>query len=209
MSINHRKILGRFGVGVSSTTLAIGLAVAATPALAQSTNASASPSAAASSPEQNAPGKDSGDTIVVTGSRIANPNFTSITPVTVVNAAEVKAQGNIRVEDLLNSLPQVFANEGSTDANGASGIATVDLRDLGPRRTLVLINSRRLGAGDPTDLASDLNFIPGSLIKRVDVLTGDASATYGSDALSGVVNFVLEHRFRRRSARRPDVGLPA
>lgn len=141
------------------------------------------------------PTTDNGGDIVVTGSRITNPNLTSVTPVTVVTSAEVRNQGNARVEDLINSLPQVFANEGSTDANGASGIATVDLRDLGPSRTLVLINGRRLGAGDPTNIASDLNFIPGSLIKRVDVLTGGASATYGSDALAGVVNFILNTNF--------------
>lgn len=137
-----------------------------------------------------------GQEIVVTGSRIANPNLTSVSPVTVVSGLEVKQQGNIRVEDLLNSLPQVFASEGSTDANGASGIATVDLRNLGTRRTLVLINGRRLGSGDPTDPVADINFIPGALIKRIDVLTGGASAAYGSDALAGVVNFILDKDFK-------------
>lgn len=133
--------------------------------------------------------------IVVTGSRIASPNVTSISPVTVVSAQEVHLQGTTRTEDLLNSLPQVFANEGSTDSNGASGIATVDLRDLGPSRTLVLINGRRLLPGDPLDPVPDLNFIPSSLIKRVDVLTGGASSVYGSDALAGVVNFILDTDF--------------
>lgn len=166
----------------SVAPLALGLTLASSPAFAQD----AAPQAA-----DEAPAKD----IVVTGSRISNPNLTSVSPVTVVTAAEVKNQGVTRVEDLLNSLPQVFANEGSTDSNGASGIATVDLRDLGPVRTLVLINGRRLGAGDPTDPVADLNFIPGSLIQRVDVLTGGASATYGSDALAGVVNFVLKKDF--------------
>ena len=142
---------------------------------------------------------ETADTIIVTGTRIANPNMTSVSPITVVNAEEVKVQGNTRVEDLLNSLPQVFANQGSTDANGATGIATVDLRDLGAVRTLVLINGRRLGAGDPTNdpdsVAADLNFIPSALIKRIDLQTGGASATYGSDALAGVVNFVLDTEF--------------
>ena len=163
---------------------ALSLAMISSPALAQN----AAPAAAAE------PVAESG-TIIVTGSRIQNPNMTSISPVTVVGAAEVKAQGNVRVEDLLNSLPQVFANEGATDSNGASGIATVDLRDLGTSRTLVLVNGRRLGPGDPADIAADLNFIPGSLIQRVDVLTGGASATYGSDALAGVVNFILNTNF--------------
>ena len=166
----------------SVAPLALGLTLASSPAFAQ---------AAAPQPADEAPAKD----IVVTGSRITNPNLTSVSPVTVVTAAEIKNQGVTRVEDLLNSLPQVFANEGSTDSNGASGIATVDLRDLGPVRTLVLINGRRLGNGDPTDPVADLNFIPGSLIQRVDVLTGGASATYGSDALAGVVNFILKKDF--------------
>jgi outer membrane receptor protein involved in Fe transport len=162
--------------------IALGLSLFSVPALAQD----APQSADEAGPEQQ---------IVVTGTRISNPNLTSVSPVTVVSAQEVKSQGTTRVEDLLNSLPQVFASEGSTDANGASGIATVDLRDLGAARTLVLINGRRLGAGDPTDVVADLNFIPGALIKRVDVLTGGASATYGSDALAGVVNFVLDTKF--------------
>lgn len=166
----------------SVAPVALGLTLVASPAFAQDAGQPA---------EDEAPAKD----IVVTGSRIANPNLTSVSPVTVVSSAEVKAQGNTRVEDLLNSLPQVFASQGSTDANGASGIATVDLRNLGSARTLVLINGRRLGAGDPTSVVADLNFIPGSLIQRVDVLTGGASATYGSDALAGVVNFVMDTKF--------------
>ena len=167
----------------SVAPIALGLALASSPAFAQA----AAPQTAA----DEAPAKD----IIVTGSRITNPNLTSVSPVTVVTAQELKNQGTTRVEDLLNSLPQVFANEGSTDSNGASGIATVDLRDLGPVRTLVLINGRRLGNGDPTDPVADLNFIPGSLIQRIDVLTGGASATYGSDALAGVVNFILKKDF--------------
>ena len=167
--------------------LALGLTLLASPALAQADTA-VQPQVA------DEPAAPTGE-IIVTGSRFQNPNITSISPVTVVNALEVKNQGNVRVEDLLNSLPQVFASEGSSDSNGASGIATVDLRDLGAARTLVLINGRRLGAGDPTDIAADLNFIPGSLIQRVDVLTGGASATYGSDALAGVVNFILNTKF--------------
>lgn len=159
--------------------IALGVTLLATPAFAQD------------AAEEEAPARD----IIVTGTRINNPNLTSVSPVTVVNAAEVKTQGTTRVEDLLNSLPQVFADQGSTDSNGASGTATVNLRNLGANRTLVLVNGRRLGSGDPTDSAADLNFIPGSLIQRVDILTGGASATYGSDALAGVVNFVMKKDF--------------
>ncbi|WBO22390.1 TonB-dependent receptor domain-containing protein [Sphingomonas abietis] len=183
-----------------ASTIVAGSALISAPAFAQAAPAATdAPPVAASSTISSAPAAaaapTSGGEIVVTGSRISNPNLTSMTPVTAVSSAEIKSQGNVRIEDMLNSLPQVFASEGSTDANGASGIATVDLRDLGTSRTLVLINGRRLGAGDPTDIASDLNFIPGSLIKRIDVLTGGASATYGSDALAGVVNFVLNTDF--------------
>src|SRR5438270_6082993 len=110
--------------------------------------------------------------IVVTGTRIPSPNLTSIAPVTTVGNADIKAQGVTRVEDITNSLPQVFAGQGSSISNGATGTATVDLRGLGPQRTLVLIDGRRLMPGDPNAavVASDLNFIPSAMVERVDVL---------------------------------------
>lgn len=134
--------------------------------------------------------------IAVTGSRIKSPNLTSSSPITTVGAAEVKAQGTTRVEDLLNSLPQVFADQGGNLANGATGTATVDLRDLGSSRTLVLIDGKRVQPGDPGDSTADLNFIPAALIDRVDVLTGGASSTYGADAVAGVVNFIMKKDFQ-------------
>jgi iron complex outermembrane recepter protein len=143
----------------------------------------------------DASGDTGGRDIVVTGSRIANPNLTSTSPLTVVGAQEVKLQGTTRVEDLINSLPQAFAAQGSSDANGASGIATVNLRNLGESRTLVLINGKRLVPGDPTSPFADLNFIPASLVQRIDVLTGGASSVYGADAVAGVVNFILDKDF--------------
>ncbi|HXA39518.1 MAG TPA: TonB-dependent receptor [Phenylobacterium sp.] len=137
--------------------------------------------------------------IVVTGTRIPSPNLTSIAPVTTVGNADIKAQGVTRIEDITNSLPQVFAGQGSSITNGATGAATVDLRGLGPNRTLVLIDNRRLMGGDPTarvtGSAADLNFIPAALVERVDVLTGGASATYGADAVAGVVNFIMVKNF--------------
>ncbi len=137
--------------------------------------------------------------IVVTGTRIPNPNLTSVAPVTSVTAADIKAQGVARMEDLLNSLPQVFAAQGSGVSNAADGTATVDLRSLGPNRTLVLIDGKRVQAGNPTSaiapLAADLNFIPTALVERVDVLTGGASAVYGADAVAGVVNFIMNRNF--------------
>ena len=133
--------------------------------------------------------------VVVTGSRIPQPNLTSISPITAVSAAEVKLEGTTRVEDLLNNLPQVFAAQGSTVSNGSNGTATVDLRGLGATRTLVLIDGKRVVPGDPNSPAVDLNFIPAQLIDRVEVDTGGASAVYGSDAISGVVNFIMKKNF--------------
>jgi iron complex outermembrane receptor protein len=136
--------------------------------------------------------------VVVTGTRIPSPNLTSIAPVTTVGNADIKAQGVTRMEDITNALPQVFAGQGSSITNGATGAATVNLRGLGSNRTLVLIDNRRLMPGDPTSsliVAADLNFIPSALVERVDVLTGGASATYGADAVAGVVNFVMLKNF--------------
>jgi iron complex outermembrane receptor protein len=137
--------------------------------------------------------------IVVTGTRIPTPNLTSVAPVTSVTSADIKAQGVTRVEDLLNSLPQAFAAQGSNYSNASNGTATVNLRGLGASRTLVLIDGRRLMAGNPTSaitaVAADLNFIPTALVERVDVLTGGASAVYGADAVAGVVNFIMNKNF--------------
>lgn len=140
---------------------------------------------------ENEPAQDGKD-IVVTGSRLPRPNLTANSPVTVVNGREAELQGAVLTEQLLNSLPQVSPDQGAFISNGATGTATVDLRGLGAGRTLVLINGRRLLPGDPTYPAPDINAVPTALIKRVEVLTGGASSVYGSDALAGVVNFVLD-----------------
>ena len=144
---------------------------------------------------QTAPAGTQVGEIVVTGSRIPSPNLTSTSPITVVGSQDVKLTGSTRTEELLNQLPQVFAGETSGVSNGAVGIATVDLRGLGPARTLVLVNGRRVMPGDPSDPVTDLNFIPAALIDHVEVLTGGASAVYGSDAISGVVNFQMLKNF--------------
>jgi len=133
--------------------------------------------------------------IVITGTRIPQPNLTSSSPVTVLSSQEVKLQGTSRTEDLINSLPQSFAAQGSNISNGASGTATVNLRGLGSGRSLVLVNGRRLHPGDTGNPVPDLNFIPTQLIKRVDVLTGGASSVYGADAVGGVVNFIMDNTF--------------
>lgn len=134
--------------------------------------------------------------VVVTGSRIAVPNDQSISPVTNVTALDIQERGITRVEDMLNELPQVFASQGSNMVNGADGTATVNLRGLGAKRTLVLVNGDRLNPGDPrTGGASDINMIPAAMIDSVEVLTGGASSVYGADAVAGVVNFKLNDHF--------------
>ncbi|WP_370032819.1 TonB-dependent receptor domain-containing protein [Qipengyuania mesophila] len=166
----------------SAAPAALGLALLSQPAMAQDTG-------------DDAEAAPTGGAIVVTGSRIARPDVESASPVTVVGAQEVADTGTVRVEDLVNSLPQVLGGQNAFVANGASGTATVDLRGLGTARTLVLVNGRRLQPGDPALPAADLNQIPASLIERVEVLTGGASATYGADAVAGVVNFVMDTDF--------------
>ena len=135
--------------------------------------------------------------VVVTGSRISSPNMVSISPVNSVSAEDIKVQGSTRIEDIMNRLPQVFAAQGSSVSNDSDGTATVNLRGLGSNRTLVLVNGRRLGPGDPNSetFAADLNQIPTALVQRVEVLTGGASSVYGADAVGGVVNFIMDTKF--------------
>ena len=130
--------------------------------------------------------------IVVTGSRIPRTDLTAVSPVTMVEGEEFKLQGATNVEDVLNQLPQVNPSQGEFVPPGATGTATVDLRGLGSIRTLVLVNGHRLMPGDPRFPEADINSIPTSLVRRVEVLTGGAAAVYGSDAVAGVVNFILD-----------------
>jgi outer membrane receptor protein involved in Fe transport len=135
-------------------------------------------------------------TIVVTGTRIVSPNLQSISPVTAITEEDLALTGKVRIEDIMNQLPQAFAAQGSNISNGSDGTATVNLRGLGVNRTLVLVNGRRLMPGDPDGgSAADLNQVPLALVKRVDVLTGGASSVYGADAVAGVVNFVMDTEF--------------
>ena len=134
--------------------------------------------------------------VIVTGSRIQNPNLVSVSPITTVTNLDIEQSGLTRVEDILNNLPQVFAGQGSSVQNGSDGTASLDLHDLGPQRTLVLVNGRRLAPGLPGGRNfADVNQIPPQLIERIDVLTGGASSTYGADAVSGVVNFIMNTHY--------------
>jgi outer membrane receptor protein involved in Fe transport len=188
----HRTLL------VTSTVIA---GLSAIPASAQEGPGTApvqpaapdTPQADAQTSAENQPGGD----VVVTGSRILSPNLTSPSPVTVVDQQQIRLQGATRLEDVLNNLPQAFATQSSSVSNGSTGTATLNLRNIGQQRTLVLVNGRRLMPGDPNSVAAapDVNTIPAALIKRIDVLTGGASSVYGSDAVAGVVNFVLDTEF--------------
>src|SRR3984957_5417313 len=134
------------------------------------------------------------ETVVVTGSRIPQQGLYAPSRVTSVGQQEIKLEGTTGVETLLNNLPSVMSDMTSGASNGASGAANVNLRGLGSVRTLVLINGTRLMPGDPQNIggedngAPDLNQVPAALVDHVEVLTGGASAVYGSDALAGVVN---------------------
>src|SRR5688572_19618806 len=183
----HKPIKGSVMAKHLSVRQAVRLAllVSATPAVLTSP---------AFAQEQDA--SDSMDEVVVTGSRIVSPNLQSISPITAIGAEELNIAGKTRIEDVLNQLPQAFAAQGSNIANASDGTASVDLRGLGVNRTLVLVNGKRLMPGDPDGgSAADLNQIPLTLVKRVDVLTGGASSVYGADAVAGVVNFVMDTDF--------------
>jgi outer membrane receptor protein involved in Fe transport len=136
--------------------------------------------------------------LVVTGSRIPQPNLTSVSPLTTVTSQDVKLSGQSDILQLLNQLPSAFANQTGQVSNGSTGTAEADLRNLGPQRTLVLVDGKRLMPGDPSAASAngaDLNNIPTALVERVDVVTGGASAVYGSDAVAGVINFIMKKNF--------------
>jgi outer membrane receptor protein involved in Fe transport len=156
------------------------------------TTALAMPSAMAFAEENAA--EESIERIAVTGSRIRKADFISNAPVATLEQEEFTLTATVNTESLLNTLPQVVPGLDRTSNNPGNGTATVDLRGLGSNRTLVLIDGTR---AVPTTAGGsvDINTIPTSLIKTVEVLTGGASAVYGSDAVSGVVNFILKDDF--------------
>nr|WP_183984109.1 TonB-dependent receptor plug domain-containing protein [Sphingomonas jinjuensis] len=134
-------------------------------------------------------GAEGGD-VVVTGTRIARPNIASAAPITSVTMTDIRQQGAVNVEDVLNRLPQV-APDAQQNYQDSDGRQRLKLRNLGFERTLVLIDGQRLG----TQNGQDTGIIPTSLIQRIDILSGGASSVYGSDAVAGVINFVLRKDF--------------
>ena len=169
-------------------------AIIASPAAAQ--NAGTQP-ADQQGTQDNEPGFEAlpdnptGEPIIVTGSRIQRRNVETAAPIAVVNAEEFELSGTVNVENVINTLPQVIPGTTSFSNNPGNGAATLNLRGLGSARTLVLVNGRRYLSYDVNQIV-DLNTVPSFLIESVDVVTGGASAVYGSDALAGVVNFRLK-----------------
>lgn len=148
-----------------------------------------SPGVTAEGADQSDPDPDMG-LIVVTGSRIARPNMTSAGPISTVTSTEILQQAPVNVEEIINRLPQA-APDSQQNYQDSDGRQRLKLRNLGFERTLVLVDGLRLG----TQNGQDTSIIPVSLIDRVDVLTGGASSVYGSDAVAGVINFVLKKNF--------------
>ncbi|MGL5837117.1 MAG: TonB-dependent receptor plug domain-containing protein [Sphingorhabdus sp.] len=147
------------------------------------------------------------EAIVVTGTRIARPELTVANPIVAVTAEEIENTGQTNITDVLLRNPALTSSTGSSLSGGAdagfgeTGGNFLNLRNLGEDRTLVLVDGRRHVAGIPNSAAVDINSIPQDLIEKVDVLTGGASAIYGADGVSGVVNFVLKKNFDGLTAR--------
>ena len=163
-------------------------------AMAQTAPAAA-PAAVAAAEEEAAP-----ETIIVTGSRIRRPNLDSPVPILSVTGDEFFETGAISIGDTLNDLPQLrstFSQQNSTRFLGTRGLNLLDLRGLGTQRSLVLVNGRRHVPGDVlvNAVSPDTNTFPTDLVERVEIITGGASSVYGSDAIAGVVNFILKKDF--------------
>jgi iron complex outermembrane recepter protein len=182
-----QSLFSRSRLSASVAPVVLGLAMISMPAFAQTAPAADDEAIA------------EGETIVVTGSLITNPNIESSSPVQVIGAEEIELRQSSNAESLLRTLPGVVPNVGINQNNGNGGASFVDLRNLGANRNLVLIDGVRLvpagGAGTVNSAAFDLNNIPLALVERVDALTGGASTTYGADAVSGVVNFITKKNF--------------
>ena len=131
--------------------------------------------------------------VIVTGSLLPRGDFVSKAPISTISSTQFEMSNSVNVESLINSMPQVVGGADRSSTFG-QGIATANLRGLGENRTLVLVNNRRFVPTFPDGGTVDLNFVPVGLIDRVEILTGGASAAYGSDALAGVINFILREQ---------------
>lgn len=191
-ALRDALLIALFGAGLfAGTALAH---AAAAPAGDAATSESADENAAPE-PDQATGENDTQtmDVITVTGTRIKSQTMTASSPVAEIDSEQFRLTGATRADDLVNQFPQMTPYFDNFMNNGATGYPTVDLRGLGPERTLTLVNGHRLPPG--TVEAVDISIVPAAVIKRVDLLTGGASAVYGSDAIAGVVNFVLDTEF--------------
>lgn len=170
-----------------ASTLIAGAAFIATPAWAQTDEDPQSNPVRAT---EDADSGDGSETIIVTGSRIPRRDLISASPLAVVDDEEFQLSGTQNVEQVINTLPQVIPGATAFSNNPGGGVSTLNLRGIGATRTLVLVNGRRYVSYDTAQVV-DLNTIPTFLVSGTDVITGGASAVYGSDALAGVVNFRL------------------
>jgi iron complex outermembrane receptor protein len=198
---NGSNALSRSALLVSAS---VGALIFATPALAQDAPPPTDDQeeAAQIPTDETAPAAaEPGDTIVVTGSRIRQREFTSADPVTTIDPATSQREGKNDTAAMLQSSPIAAGSSQITSAissnfvtNGGPGAQTIDLRGLGASRTLVLLNGRRAGpAGTRGAVSSfDLNVLPQSIVQRVDILKTGASSIYGSDAIAGVVNLITK-----------------
>ena len=161
----------------------------------------AASAAFAQQPDANEPPTDEPpmQEVVVTGSRIISPNLDSPSPVQTITSQDLQGTGIVNVQEILLKNPTMgtplLSRTNSAFLTSGAGVATVDLRNLGVERTLTLIDGRRFVSGVPGSAAVDYNTIPTQFIDRIDVLTGGASAVYGSDAVAGVVNIILKKNF--------------
>ncbi len=132
--------------------------------------------------------------VIVTGTRIQNLNVVAASPVTTIGQEEIGLKQTANIERLFRDLPITIPGDGENVNNGTAGQATLDLRGLGDNRSLIMINGKRLAPYDIDGIVST-DVIPVNMLQRVDVVTGGASAVYGSDAMSGAVNFILRDDF--------------
>ena len=139
-------------------------------------------------------GASEDDRIVVTGSRIARRDLSAPSPLTTVDSAALAINNTVNAEEFLNDLPQLVPAFDSSSNNPGDGTATLSLRGLGAERTLILVDGKRM-VGNNISQVVDINNIPAALIEQIEIVTGGASAVYGSDAVAGVVNFILKDDF--------------
>ncbi|MGC1271279.1 MAG: TonB-dependent receptor plug domain-containing protein, partial [Croceibacterium sp.] len=190
------RVASKYRLANSAATAAAILALAAFPAAAYA--AEDVPVPAVETAEAAEPA-DAGETILVTGSRIVRNGNDAPTPVSVISTEEIQAESPANIADFVNTLPsvsgsQTAANNSGSLSNGQSGISALNLRSLGQNRTLVLLDGQRSVGSTATGLV-DINTFPQALISRVEVVTGGASSVYGSDAVAGVVNFILDRNY--------------